>query len=555
MIEKLFVKIYEEAFQKNWELPAITNYNNGKSLTTGEFARDVAKVHLLLETLDIKQQEKVTLIANDCAEWCIAWMGIVTYGAIAVPILPDFHATDIINIINHSDSKVVFADTIHQKLLTKEAIPHVLATIDLVSLGVIKELSHSKESVDINLSELMQQRYPKGFTRNDIQYPAIHNSEVALINYTSGTSGFSKGVLITHNNLAANMFFSIGEEIMLKKETLLCFLPNAHAYSCTFNFLLPLASGTHIYILGLKPTPKVLISALKEVKPGIILSVPLVLEKMYKSIIHPTISKNPIRTLLHIPILRTIVKRTIRKKLITNFGGNLKEMIIGGAALNDEVGNFLHSIKFPLVIGYGMTECAPLITYTTHRKGYVKGSCGRPMKGFEEVRIANAKNIDGEMVGEIQVRGENVCNGYYKEEQLTNELFTNDGWMHTGDLGTFDKGCNLFIKGRSKAMLLGPDGQNIYPEKIEAQVSLLPYVLENIVVQRNTRIVAVVVPDFTALKRDGITNDDEIEAVMNNNRHIVNEQLPIYERISQFEIRKEEFEKTPKQSIKRYLVK
>lgn len=556
MMKKQFVKIYEEAFREHWALPAVTNYETGTSHSIANFAQGIAKIHLLLDHLHIEKGDKVTLIANDSAEWCIIWMGVVTYGAVVVPILPDFHDDDIRNIISHSDSKLVFVGREHIKCLSLDEMPEVMATFGVETMAPLPELTRSELAASVSAEKLFAEHYPLGFRREDIIYPEISNEEIALINYTSGTTGFSKGVIITHNNLAANVLFGLDEELMKPNDNLLCFLPNAHAYSCTFNFLLPLASGTHVFIFGAKPTPTKLISALKSVKPRIVLSVPLVLEKMYKSVILPAISKGPAKLMVKIPGLRNVVYKKIKDKLMEAFGGNLFEVIVGGAALNEEVQALLTKINFPVVVGYGMTECAPLISYTGIHKKYMPGSCGRPLDSVEEVRIADAKEINGEMIGEIQVRGENVCKGYYKQEQLTLELFTADGWMRTGDLGTMDKHRNIFIKGRSKSMLLGPNGQNIYPEEIEAKIVMLPYMLEAVVIQRaDHRIVGVVVPDFAALQRDGITTDEQVEKKMTENREELNRMLPAYSRVNAFEIRREEFEKTPKQSIKRYLVK
>lgn len=555
MISKPFVKLYEESFREYWSNPAITNYESGTTYSYANLAQSVEKVHLLLEHMGIGKGDKVTLVGNDCAEWCIVWMGVVTYGAVIVPVLPDFHADDIRNIINHSDSKLVFVGEEHLKHLTLDSMPAVLATFRTRNLAPILELSRSEKAASALAGMLFEEKYPLGFRKEDINYGDISNEEVALINYTSGTTGFSKGVIITHNNLAANVVACIAEELIMAHQTLLCFLPNAHAYSCTVNFLLPLASGTHVYILGAKPSPSILTKALQQVKPSIVLAVPLVFEKIYKNLIQPEISTPKVKAMLKVPGLQIIVHKKIREKLLQAFGDNLRQVIVGGAAMNKEVEDFLSKIKFPLTIGYGMTECAPLISYAKYDSRYVTGSCGRPLDMIEEVRIADAKEIDGEMVGEIQVRGENVCKGYYKQEQLTLDLFTSDGWMHTGDLACMDKHRNIFIKGRSKSMILGPNGQNIYPEAIEAKIAMLPYIQEAVVIERDRKIVAVVVPDFAALQKQGVTSDDKIEELMAQNRKALNETLATYEQVSAFEIRKEEFEKTPKQSIKRYLVK
>lgn len=556
MISKQFVSIFEEAFREYWSMPAVTNYETGVSYSYANFAENVAKIHLLLDHLHIQKRDKVTLIAENSAEWNIVWMGVVTYGAIVVPVLPDFHSADIVNIINHSDSKVVFGDSHHLKFIELGQIPDVVATFNLETFAPVLDLSRSELISTAIADKLFGERYPLGFRKEDVIFPNISNEEVAIINYTSGTTGFSKGVILTHNNLAANLLFALDQKLMLPHHNILCFLPNAHAYSCTFNFLLPLASGCHVFMLGVKPTPVRLIEAFKKVNPKIVLSVPLILEKIYKSVILPAISKGLAKIMIKIPGLRSIVYKKIYDKLMDSFGNNVDLVVVGGAPLNEEVENLLSKIKFPVVVGYGMTECGPLISFTSIKNKYVPRSCGRPMDGYEEVRIANTKEMDGELVGEIQVRGDNVCKGYYKEEKLTQALFTADGWMHTGDLATMDKNRNIFIKGRSKSMFLGANGQNIYPEEIEAKIVMLPYISEAIVVQREDhRLIAIVVPDMVALKRDGLATDELIREQMQRNRSELNKILPGYERINAFEIRNDEFEKTPKQSIKRYLVK
>lgn len=351
------------------------------------------------------------------------------------------------------------------------------------------------------------------------------------------------------------MTYAVTEKMQSRGDRLLCFLPNAHAYSCAFNFLLPLLSGAHVYILGQKPTPTILLKALKEVQPRLILSVPLVLEKIYKSVVTPKLKETSVRLALKTPILRNSVHKKFREGLIQALGGNLGEIIIGGAALNAEVAQFLDRIKFPYTVGYGMTECAPLVSYAQY-KNYVSGSCGKELKMIEKLRVADAQEIEGQMVGEIQVKGENVCLGYYKNPQATAELFTEDGWMKTGDLGYIAKDGSVFLRGRAKAMLLGPNGQNIYPEEIEAKIAMLPFMNEAVVVQREgKRNVAIVTIDRKALEKAGYKNDKKVEELLESNRKQLNESLASFAQISSFEVLEGDFEKTPKQSIKRYLYK
>lgn len=553
MIKETISHVYESSFKANWSQPAMTNYNTNRTYTFAEFAKEIAKVHLLLEELGVKKGDKVSLISKDCVEWCAVWMGVVTYGGVIVPILPDFKGENIRNIIRHSDSVVVFAGETHKQHLSLEELPNVRAVFGVETLTPIAELTKEEDAKKLDPIRLLEERYPEGFRKEDIRYPEIPNDTLVLINYTSGTTGFSKGVLLTANNLMANISYAMEVDIMGNGNTLLCFLPNAHAYSCTFNFLLPLAEGTHVYILGVPPTPHVLMKAFQDVQPRIILSVPLVLEKIYKGVLLPKLSTGATKWMMKLPLMRSIIYRSVRKALLKKMGGKLEQFIIGGAALNEEVEKFFAKIKFPYTVGYGMTECAPLISYS-HPKDYKQTSCGNILLSIEDVRIANAKVINGEEIGEIQVKGENVCSGYYKLPEATEELFTEDNWLRTGDLG-MRKGNTLYIKGRIKSMLLSSNGQNIYPEEIEEKINMLPGILESVVIQRHERkLVAVIYPDFAYLEKQGIKSDEEIHQFLQECRVKVNTQLSAYERIQEVEVRRTEFEKTPKQSIKRFLV-
>lgn len=556
MMSKTYNEIYQASFRDNWSLPAMTNYNTGVTYSYAEFARGVAKVHLLLDRLGVKPGDHVSIVGKDSAEWCMAWMGVVTYGAVIVPILPDFHGEDIRNIISHSDSVAVFVDSLHVNHLLLSEMPKVLATIDYNTLKSYPDLTALESARYLDVDRLFEERYPNGYRKEDVIFSKMDNNDVVLINYTSGTTGRSKGVILTSNNLVSNIIFAIRQEVLSERgDRVLCFLPNAHAYSCTFNFLLPLACGAHSFILGYSPTPKILMKAFKDVSPKLILSVPLVIEKIYKNVLLPKVNKPTIKMALKIPGVSRLIYRKIGNSLLEAMGGKMEQFIIGGAPLNDEVGTFLTKTGFPYIVGYGMTECAPLISYEKPNR-YVPTSCGKPMKGICEVRIADATEVDGQMVGEIQVRGENVCKGYYKLPEATEQLFTADGWLRTGDLGTMDKKNNLYIKGRLKTMLLGSNGQNIYPEEIEERLNMLPGIAESIIVQRDgARLVAVVRTDEDYLKTHGLTTPEAVTEHMRSVRSQLNEMLPAYERIQEIEVREEEFEKTPKQSIKRFLVK
>ncbi|MBR8803030.1 AMP-binding protein [Porphyromonas levii] len=553
MISENFVQFMGSKYQEHWELPVFSNYEEKKGYTYAEMAQWIAKVHLMLQHNQIEKGDKIALIGKDCAEWCMTWMGIVTYGAVVVPILPQFHADDIQHIIAHSESKLVFVGEEHERSLSPEAHPMVTGVFGVKTLNTVEALSTSALAQDTDAEALFAERYPNGFTKADVQYPEVSNEEVVLISYTSGTSGFSKGVMATANNLIANVQFGIDSKLVTRGDKMLCFLPNAHAYSCAFNFLLPQAEGAHVYILGSKPTPHILSKGLKDVKPNLVLSVPLILEKIYKNVLQPKLNDPKIKLALNIPIIRGKVKQRICQSLIDALGGNIQEFIVGGAALNSEVESFLLSIGFPVTVGYGMTECSPIISYSNHRI-FKRQSSGHILHKIEEVRIDNPQRIEGKMVGEVQVKGENVCKGYYKNPKATEELFTEDGWMHTGDLGYIEGDC-IFLKGRSKAMLLGPDGQNIYPEEIEAKLSMQPFVNDAIVVQRDKKIVAILAIDRDGLSKAGHTTEEQILEVMNHNRKTVNQAIAAFAQINAIELLEGEFEKTPKQSIKRYLYK
>lgn len=540
-------------YQEHWELPVFSNYEEKKGYTYAEMAQWIAKVHLILRHNQVVKGDKVALIGKDSAEWCMTWMGVVTYGAVIVPILPQFHTDNIQHIIAHSESKLVFAGAEHEQSLSLEAHPLVTGVFRIKSLKPIEELCSSPLAKTTDGEVLFLEKYPNGFTKADVQYPEVSNEEIALISYTSGTSGFSKGVMATANNLIANVQFGIDSKLVARGDKMLCFLPNAHAYSCAFNFLLPQAEGAHVYILDSKPTPQILSKSLKDVKPKLILSVPLILEKIYKSVLQPKLNDPKIKIALSLPIIRGKVKQRFCQSLIDALGGNVGEFIVGGAALNSEVETFLLSIGFPVTVGYGMTECSPIISYSNH-KIFKRQSSGHILHKIEQVRIANAQEIDGKMVGEVQVIGENVCKGYYKNPEATSDLFTEDGWMHTGDLGYIEDD-RIFLKGRSKAMLLGPDGQNIYPEEIEAKLAMQPFVNDAIVVQRDKKIVAILAVDKDGLKKAGYTSEEQIREVMNNNRIAVNQAIAVFAQINTVEVLEGEFEKTPKQSIKRYLYK
>ena len=547
--EENLIKIYENSFRKNWDLEAVTDYGTSVTLTYGQMAERIACLHLLFERVGIQENDRIAVMGKNNSNWVTTYLATVTYGAVIVPILQDFKANDAIHIINHSESKLLFITDQIWENIDVEQVPDLQAVISLNTMDLIVAGLPKTQAVDkLTIEELFAEKYPNGFTKDDVQYIERSNAELASINYTSGTTGFSKGVMTPANALAGNIIFGLTTKLVYPGCRHVAFLPLAHAYGCAFDFLACLAAGGHTYLIGRTPSPKILMKAFAEVKPTVILSVPLILEKIYKKMIQPQISKKPVSWVLKMPLLDKVVLNKIRETLMEAFGGEFSQIIIGGAPLNAEVEAFLRRIKFPVTVGYGMTETAPLISFTPWTE-FRPQSCGQVLKGLMDARIANP---DADGVGEIQVRGENVMAGYYKNEQATAESFTEDGWLRTGDLGVIDEDGFIYIKGRCKTMLLGPSGQNIYPEEIEAKINNMPYVLESLVLQKDTRLVALVCPDFEAVDADKLSQE-QLEVVMEENRKLVNAELAAYEQINELRIYTHEFEKTPKKSIKRFL--
>lgn len=547
--EENLIKIYENSFRKNWDLEAVTDFGTTVTLTYGQLAERIAYLHLLFERVGINVGDRIAVMGKNNSNWVTTYLAAVTYGAVIVPILQDFKANDAIHIINHSESKLLFITDLIWENIDVEQVPDLQAVISLNTMDLIITGLPKTQAVDkMTIEELFAEKYPNGFGKEDVHYIERSNAELASINYTSGTTGFSKGVMTPANALAGNIIFGLNTKLVWPGCRHVAFLPLAHAYGCAFDFLACLAAGGHTYLIGRTPSPKILMKAFAEVKPTVILSVPLILEKIYKKMIQPQISKKPVSWVLKMPLLDKVVLNKIRETLMNAFGGEFSQIIIGGAPLNAEVEAFLRRIKFPITVGYGMTETAPLISFTPWTE-FRSQSCGQVLKGFMDARIANP---DADGVGEIQVRGENVMAGYYKNEQATAESFTEDGWLRTGDLGIIDEDGFIYIKGRCKTMLLGPSGQNIYPEEIEAKINNMPYVLESLVLQKDTRLVALVCPDFEAVDADHLTQD-QLEVIMEENRKLVNAELAAYEQINEVRVYTHEFEKTPKKSIKRFL--
>ncbi|MBF0575888.1 AMP-binding protein [Dysgonomonas sp. GY617] len=549
MIKENFIKLYEDSFKYNWDLPALSDYGDTDVLFYKDLAKEIARLHILFDKLEIKKGTKVALIGKNTQQWCMVYMATITYGAVVVPILQDFHPDNIHHIVNHSESELLFVSDSIWESLEEGQMSHLTGIFSLSDFSCIYDNSkkHIKSAIR-NLDNDMEVKYPKGFSKEDILYADVDNSEVVLINYTSGTTGFSKGVMLLANNLAGNVTYAKTLDLLFRGDRVVSFLPLAHAYGCAFDFLYALSEGVHVTLLGKAPSPKILAAAFSEIKPNLIVTVPLVIEKLYKKAILPKLEKSSIKMALKIPIVKDQIYAKIRKGLIDALGGSFREVIIGGAAFNKEVESFLYKIKFPFTVGYGMTECGPLISYD-HHYDFVPTSCGKVLS-IMEVRVDSPDPYN--TLGEIQVRGENVMKGYYKNEEATNAAFTTDGWLKTGDLGTIDENNRIYLRGRSKTMILGASGQNIFPEEIEAKLNNLPYVTESLVVSRNNKLVALVYPDYEAMNSTGLSSST-LDIVMEENRQVLNKSVSNYETISTIHIYPTEFEKTPKKSIKRYL--
>ncbi|MDE7381992.1 MAG: AMP-binding protein [Muribaculaceae bacterium] len=544
-----FIKIYERSFKDNWELNALTDYPTGKTITYGELAEVIAETHLFFKSIGLKPGNKIALCGKDSMDWVKIYMATITYGAVIVPILPEFNPVDIAHIVNHSEAQMFFVGDNIWEHIEPDKLLNVKAAISIES----HKLLYCSPDVEVEKhSRLLRRRfrrlYPHGYRPEDVKYTDRSNDEVAEINYTSGTTGFSKGVMLTGRNLAGNVCFGMESQLHYRGSRVLAFLPLAHAYACAFDMLTPLAVGSHITMLCKTPSPRVLLKAFSEVRPNLVICVPLILEKIYKNQILPLISKGSMRWTLAVPFLDTFVYSKIRKRLVEAFGGEFEEVIVGGAPLNHEVEDFLHKIKFPFTVGYGMTECGPLISYTPWKE-FIPGSSGRILPDMEAMIMSeDPENISGE----ICVRGANVMKGYYKNKKATKDVLDKDGWLRTGDVGTLSEDGTLFIRGRSKTMILTANGQNIYPEEIEAKLNNMPFVAESLVVERDGRLVGLVYPDYDAFDRLGITAA-EMDESMEKVRIELNKLVAPYEQLSKIQLIPNEFEKTPKRSIKRFL--
>lgn len=549
-MEKSFIALVEQSIKKNWDLDALTDYK-GVTLQYKDVARKIEKIHIILEESGVKPGDKIAVCGRNMSHWGVTFLSVVTYGAIIVPILHEFKADQVHNIVNHSEAKLLFVGDVVWEALDESAMPNLEGIMLMNDFSILVSRSEKLTYAREHLNELFGHKFPKNFRKEHINYYKDSADELLVLNYTSGTTSFSKGVMLPSRALWSNVEF--GKEklgkILKPGDSVVSMLPMAHMYGLAFEFLYEFCSGCHVYFLTRMPSPKIILQAFAEVKPKIVIAVPLIIEKIIKKNVLPKLETPTMKFLLKVPLVSDKIKATVREQVMNAFGGNFYEVIVGGAAFNQEVEAFLRSINFPYTVGYGMTECAPIISYEDWDK-FKAGSCGKAAPRMEvQILSRDPQNIPGEIV----TRGDNVMLGYYKNQEATDEVIDADGWLHTGDLGVIDEEGNITIKGRSKNMLLGPSGQNIYPEEIEDKLNNLPYVNESIIIQAlDGKLAALIYPDFDDAFAHGLT-EKGVEEAMEANRVALNATLPAYEQIARVKIYHEEFEKTPKKSIKRFL--
>lgn len=547
-----FNSLIEQSIISHWDSDALTDYK-GITLQYKDVARKIEKLHILFENSGVEHGDKIAICGRNCASWAVVFLATLTYGAVAVPVLHEFTADQIHNIVNHSEAKLLFVGDVVATVIDPSKMPSLEGIVYIPDYSLVVSRTDKLTYAREHLNELFGKKYPKAFRQQHISYYKEKDpSELALINYTSGTTGFSKGVMLPYRALWSNIDFAKGVlgKTIKKGDNTISILPMAHMYGMSFEFLFEFLHGCHVFYLTRVPSPAIIAQAFKDVKPAIVIAVPLVIEKIIRKKVFPQIQNTKVKLLMKMPGVGKKVKKRICEQVYQAFGGNLYEVIIGGAALNQEIESFLKDIDFPFTVGYGATECAPIITYSDWHD-FVPMSCGREVVHMEvKIDSENPETVPGE----ILARGLNVMLGYYKNDEATAQTIDKDGWYHTGDLGLMDKGGNVFIKGRSKNMLLGPNGQNIYPEEIEDKLNSMTFAMESVVVQRDGKLVGLVHPDFDEVQAMGLSRDD-LQSLMEENRVQVNANLPVYCKIAAIEIHDEEFEKTPKKSIKRYLYK
>ena len=541
-------KIFENSFKKNWDRPAISNYH-GETLHFKDVARRVEKLHIMFEECGLQKGDKVAICSRNQANWAVTFLAILTHGAVPVPLLHEFKSANIHHLVNHSEAKILFVDEVIWEGLSETEMPDLHAIIQVNNFRILYAKDESIVEAKAHLNELFGRKYPEAFTPDCINYYEDTADELAVINYTSGTSGFSKGVMIPYRAIFSNIEFAKKVLPQLNNTSrVVSMLPCAHMYGLMFEVLYELSAGCHVHFLSRLPSPKIIMQALAEVKPNIVIAVPLVIEKIYKSKLKPVLEKEGIKFLMKVPGLNQVVLNKVRNELINAFGGEFIEVIIGGAAFNKEVEAFFKRMNFPFTVGYGMTECAPIITYDDWKVEKLY-SCGKAAPNME-VRIESKDPAN--IPGEIQVKGANVFLGYFKNEEATAEVFTEDGWFRTGDMGILDADGSLFIKGRTKCMILGPSGQNIYPEEVETVINSQPYVVDSLVVEDNGGLTALIYPDFQQGAKDGMPQETFVK-YMEDTLVELNKELPNYAKLKKIKVMLEDFERTPKKSIKRYL--
>lgn len=544
MNNQKLISLFADSFRQNWDIPVFSDFQ-GKTYTYGEAAQKIRYIHCYFRESGIQKGDKVALFGRNSSNWGISFIAVVCYGAIAVPVLPDFNPDDVIHILNHSEAKMLFGNDLLLEKIDFGKIPQVQSVLSLVDFRL---LNASDEKLKDNAQKCFTEEVAGKVNPNNFELDEIGNDELCIISYTSGTSGYTKGVMLPVRSILSNLIFAREHMPLKSGDRIVSFLPMAHVFGLLFEFLFPVTTGCHITFLTKAPTPQVITQAFAEVNPNLILSVPLVIEKIYKKRILPTLEKPIMKILMTIPGISSILRKKVNAKLTETFGGKFFEIVIGGAPLSKDVELFFRKIKFPFTIGYGMTECGPLISYDAW-KTTQPSSAGKLVDRME-VKIDSEDPFN--VVGEILVRGENVMMGYYKNEEATRATIDDEGWLHTGDLGVIDKNNYIFIRGRCKNMLLGPSGQNIYPEELEDKMSSQPYVQECVVIEREGKLVALVFPEKESVQADSVS-EEQLLTIMNENRHRANKELPRYEHIARVELVDQEFEKTPKKNIKRYL--
>lgn len=550
-LQQNLIGCFEETFRSAFTLPALSDFGTTRSYTYGEVAYRIKVIGHLFSRLGMEEGAKVAIYAKDTAHWCIAFMGTIANGAVVVPILSDFNFGDARSLINHSDAKVLFCtDSTELENLDPASLEHICCVIALNDFSVLYLQDENAQLREKFEAAMHDSAACAAFGPEEVLFNKRSNEELILINYTSGTTGFSKGVMLTGQNLAGNVLYAHRLDLMFRGDDILCFLPLAHAYSCAFNLLTPMTRGVHVVLLGKIPSPQILFKAFASVRPQLIITVPLIIEKIYSLAILPKLNKPAMRFAMAIPGVRQIIISNIRRRFVRAMGGRCREVIVGGAAMREEVAKFSKKAKFPLTVGYGMTECGPLIAYENHKK-WMPGSCGKSLDNME-IAVVKETRADGSECREVWVRGMNVCKGYYKNPEANAQLFADNGWMRTGDLGHLDWKGNLFLQGRLKTMILTGSGQNIYPEEIESKIAAHPLVSESLVMLKKGKMIALVVIDDEAAKRERLSMEEARKRVADF-RETLNRRVGAYERIARFIFRDEPFEKTPKRSIKRFL--